>query len=441
MQDGAPAHSARARVRPFHASHPTSAVVAAGIVERAGSYTSSFGERVLVVTGEGHARSSGALERLQGSLRSSRLEVELLEGVGPNPTVAVVDAGAVLCRARRTDAIVALGGGSVIDAAKAIATSAATPEHASFSNYLSGLRAPDLLVDAALPVIAVPTLPGSGSETNGTSVITDDDTGRKLSAHSDLAAPRVALLDPELVLATPAELLAPGFADAACHAIEAALATSATVASDALAEQALRMLLRLGAAPLDIGTDGDERAEAMAAAWWATNLAGQALTLSGSLVTHPLAHPISARFDSRHGEAVAALEPAVLATFAEELAATGAMQKLAGWLDVRGASDADGRAALRGVLSRLQRYMVSLGVRTGVEELGLSDDECLGLVVRDARASGSRGLRSMGGVEPSPDALFDVLDLARRCPPGTSVRRLLSVREELRAARALVSSG
>ncbi|MCW2926213.1 MAG: iron-containing alcohol dehydrogenase [Thermoleophilia bacterium] len=433
MRDGAPAQSTRARVRPFGASQPTHVVVAAGIVERAASYASTYGTRFLVVTGEAHVRASGVLERMLADFHGAGLEVELLEGVGPNPTVAVVDAGAALCRARRIDAIVALGGGSVVDAAKAIATSAAAPEHLSFTTYLSGLRSPDLVVAAALPVVAIPTLPGSGSETNGTSVITDDDSGRKLSAHSELAAPRVALLDPELPLGAPGSLLAPGFADAACHALEAALADSATVASDALAEQALRMLLRLGRLPVDSATmTRDEHATALTQAWWATNLAGQALSLSGSLLTHPLAHPISARLDVRHGEAVAALEPAVIATFAPQLAAQGSIQKVGRWLDVRGASDGD--AAVRGVLLRLQWYLVTLGVRAGVAALGLVEDEAVSLVVRDARASGSRGLRSIGGSEPSPDLLFATLDLARRCPPDTPVRQLLDVRDELRGS-------
>ncbi len=410
-------------VREFHASQPTGIVVGSGIVDRSGSYAASFGMRALVVVGEASARARGLLGRVEASLASQGVTLELLEGVGPNPGVAVVDAGAALARAWRADLVVALGGGSVVAVAKAVATSAAAHEPRSFADHLSGRRASDLVVDSALPVVAIPTLPGSGSESNGTSVITDLETGRKLSAHSDLAAPRVALIDPDLLLDTPRELVAPGLVDAWCHALEAALSRRATPASDALAEQALRVLARLGADPLEDAMERSARLDAIARSWLATNHAGQALTLAGSIVTHPLAHPLSARLDARHGEAVAALEGAVLATFADRFAASGAMSKVAAWLDARASDDPD--AALRSVLTRLSRYCGALDVRKGATELGLVE-AIVADVVRDARASGSRGLTNLPGSEPTADELFMVLDVARACGPAAAPKRLLA---------------
>jgi alcohol dehydrogenase class IV len=430
---GPAAGDRRTGVREFHASQPTSVVVGSGVVERSGSYAASFGSRALLVVGESHARSSGLLGRVEASITGAGLSLELLEGVGQNPGVAVVDAGAALARAWRADVVVALGGGSVIDAAKAIATSAALHEPRPFAEHLSGRRARDLVVDAALPVVAIPTLPGSGSETNGTSVITDLETGRKLSAHSDLAAPRVALVDPDLLLDAPRELVAPGLVDAWCHALEAGLSQRATPASDALAEQALRALSRHGAQPLDTTLDDATRLDAIVRTWLATNHAGQALTLAGSIVTHPLAHPLSARLDARHGEAVAALEGAVLATFADRFTATGAVTRVAGWLDARGAEHRE--AALRSVLTRLSRYCGTLEVRAGVSDLGLAET-MVADVVRDARASGSRGLTNVPGAEPTADELFAVLDVARECGPTAAPRRLLAAVQERRTAAA-----
>jgi alcohol dehydrogenase class IV len=420
----APPAGSRAGVREFHATQPTDVVAGSGLVDRCGSYAASFGTRALLVIGEGHARSSGLLARVEASLRDQGVTFELLEGIGPNPVAAAVDAGATLARAWRADLVVGLGGGSVVDVAKAIATSAAAHEPRPFADHLSGRRAHDLVVDAALPVVAIPTLPGSGSETNGTSVITDLETGRKLSAHSDLAAPRVALLDPDLLLHAPRDLVAPGLADAWCHALEAALSERATPASDALAEQALRVLSRHGATPLDEALDPDVRLDAIIRTWLATNHAGQALTLAGSIVTHPLAHPLSARLDARHGEAVAALEPAVLATFAERFAAGGATSRVAGWFEARNADDPD--AALRSILTRLGRYCGALEVRAGVEDLGLTT-AMIGDVVRDARASGSRGLTNLPGEEATADELLAVLDVALASGgPTTSPKRLLA---------------
>lgn len=416
-------------VREFHGSQPTRLVAGSGVESRVGRYAASYGLRALIVAGERHARASGLLARVLGALRSEGMDAELLEGVGPNPTVSVVDAGATLARAWRADVIVGVGGGSVVDAAKAIATAATTDDGRSFRSHLSGLRPPGLLVTTALPVVALPTLPGSGSESNGTSVITDDETGRKLSAHSDLAAPRIALLDPELVLDAPASLVGAGLADAWCHALEAGLSSAATIASDALAEQALRMLQRDGSTPVDDRTDRDARAVALIRAWWATNLAGLALTHAGSIVTHPLAHPLSARLDARHGVAVAALEPAVLAIFAERFADDGRISRIARWIDVRGSDDP--ATAVRGVLTKLGRYASGMGVRESAADLGLVEP-LVADVVRDARASGSRGLANLPGGEPTADELFRVLDLALEHGPATPAKRLL----EAAAARS-----
>jgi alcohol dehydrogenase class IV len=406
-------------VREFHANAPTRLVGGTGVAGHVGRYAAGYGDRVLVVVGDDHARASGLLARVTGALQAEGASVELVEGIGPNPSVASVDAGTMLARAWRADVIVGLGGGSVLDVAKAIATGAAAQEHETFAHHLSGLRRSGLLlVDSVLPVIALPTLLGSGSESNGTSVITDDETGRKLSAHSDLAAARLARLVPELVRDAPGELVAPGLADGLCHALEAALSASATIASDALAEQALRMLLRGGTDPLRERDD-----EALLAAWWATNLAGQALTLAGSIVTHPLAHPLSARLDARHGSAVAALEPAVLATFRDRFIESGGATKVGRWLDVRGAAK-DPDAALRGVLTKLLRYCSTLGVRESVPDLGVRA-ELVPDLVRDARASGSRGLRNLPGGEPSAEELFTVFDLALEHGPGSSAAAVL----------------
>lgn len=410
-------------MRDFHAGQLTRVVGGQGVSDRIGEWALGYGERALLVIGEHHARASGLLARLKGSLRASGVEFEVLEGIGPNPSVAAVDAGASLARAQRCDAVIAVGGGSVIDAAKAIATLAICQQTKSFSEHLSGLRSASFLVESALPVVAIPTMIGSGSETNGTSVVVDESTGRKLSAHSDLAAPRLALLDVDLVSEIPKELLGPGIMDAVCHAIEAGLSQGATIASDALAEQALRMLMRDAHRSADAALPKPDRYRALFSVWWASNLSGQALTLAGSLVTHPLAHPISAHFDARHGEVVAALEPAVLAALSLELEQGEHLERVASWLGVRGASDHD--KALRGVISKFGRLSAALGVKRSIAQLGVSD-AAVSVLVHDARASGSRGLQNTPGGEPSADLLLRMLDLARQIGPVTPAGQVLA---------------
>ncbi|MCW2955966.1 MAG: methanol dehydrogenase [Thermoleophilia bacterium] len=421
----------------FHASQATQVVAGADLVALLGDYVVSYGTRALLVVGDGHARRTGLLARAEGALRAAGVALEGIEGVPPNPTTATVDAGAALARAWRADVVVGIGGGSVIDVAKAIATAAADPAAAPFRTHLSGIRSASLLITDALPVVALPTLPGSGSETNGTSVITDEESGRKLSASSDLAAPRCALLDVDLLAHAPAALLAPGLVDAWCHALEAMLSENANVASDALAEQAFTLLDRHTDVALDEQRPFGERREALLACWWATNLAGQALGMAGSVITHPLAHPLSARLDVRHGVAVAALEAAVVACCAERFLSGGGLQRAARAYGVRSWEKPD--AALRGVLDRLSRYCAMAEVGTGAAALGL-DDAGLDIVVRDARHSGSRGLANMPGGEPAADELYAVLDLARAMSPVTTTKRVLELRDSQRVARAAVGS-
>ncbi|MCW2949162.1 MAG: methanol dehydrogenase [Thermoleophilia bacterium] len=416
--------STRLRVSDFHLSWSTRVEAGVGAANRVGAWTASYGRRALVVVGDRHARASGLLPQVLAHLGEAGVATELFEGVPQNPSVAVVEAGAHLARAWRADVIVGVGGGSVLDVAKAIAVRAAEDpdETRSYRRHLSGLRDSSDLIMSALPIVAVPTLPGSGSETSGTSVITDDETGRKLSCTTDLAEPRLAIIDPLLAVDAPPELLGVGLVDAFCHALEAALSQRATIASDALAEQALRLLQRHAPQLTVAKATREQRLESLLAAWWGTELAGQALTLAGSIVTHPLAHPLSARLDASHGAAVAALEPAVLVVLHERWRDTGAMSRVAHWLDVRGFSDHD--VALRGVLAKLQRFAQKLGVTHGAAALGVTAAR-VDAIVRDARASGSRGLSSVPGGEPSADELLAILDLARTVQPMDDVRDLL----------------
>lgn len=408
----------------LHAAVSTRVVGGVDVVDRVGDWAATWGTRALVVLGDRHARESGLWARVEGSLRAAGLDVELLEGIPPDPGVAIVDAGAALARARRIDVVVGVGGGSVLDVAKAVAV-AARGDGRSFREHLSGARASDLLVTDAVPVLAVPTLPGSGSETNGTSVISDEASGAKWSAHSDLATPRVALLDPALLDATPLELLGPGLVDALCHALEPGLAVTAGIASDAFAEQAVRMLRRDIATACDAAVDADVRRAARQRCWWASNLASQALSSAGSLVTHPLAHAVATCTGARHGSLVAALEPAVITTFAADLHRDGALAKVAGWFDVRGAGSATDPVQLaHGLLARFARTCRDAHVTNSLEQLGLAAD-AFGEVVRLTRASGSRGLRSLPGGEPTPDTLFELLDLGLAIPPSAPAKRWL----------------
>lgn len=396
-------------MQPFEYFQPTQVIAGEGVAVRTGSLASLFGSRALVVTGAEGTRSSGALADVLSSLDAAGLGYDLLEGVPPNPSVAIVDAGAALMRSNDLDVVIAVGGGSVIDTAKAVATGAI--RGGSYRTLLSGIRSTDDRIDASAATIAIPTLPGSGSETNGTSVIIDEISGRKLSAHSELAAPRVALLDPTYAAKAPRQLIAEGCADAMSHAIEAGLSVRASHASDSLAIGAVALL----------GTHAvkacKESVEDIAACLWAANIAGQALSLAGSIVTHPLAHPLSARCGAHHGAAVAAIEPATLAARAEHLGAAGL--KVARWLGAKPRSA--GSASSRAVLQRLAKFNAAIGIEQSAGDLGLSS-ELAEQMIEDVMLSGSRGLANTPGPELTRADLLEIYERALHIEPHKEAR-------------------
>lgn len=414
--------SAHESTAAFEALIPTRIVGGIGCVKQVSSWVSMYGRRVLVVLGESHVRDTGLWEKLSKQLSSEGLVVEVLEGVPTNPTVSIVDAGASLARSAQCDVILACGGGSVIDVAKAISI-AVYSDRTSFRDYLSGCRVEGVMVQNTVPVVALPTLPGSGSETNGTSVITDDMTGGKWSAHSDLAAPRVALLDPELAMFAPPDLLGLGLLDSVCHALEAGCSARANVSSDALAEQAIRTTMRYLKAACENDWNDASRLVALQHCWWASTLASQALSWAGSIVTHPLAHAVSSLTGARHADAVISLEASSLVELSSRLEDTGVLLKVAQWFDVKKSKDT--AVLLRGVLNRLAQLSKSAGAVKSLADLGVTSDDTA-QIVSLALSSGSRGITNVPGGEPSNAELKRIVDKALRFSPTATAAQWLS---------------
>jgi alcohol dehydrogenase class IV len=295
---------------------------------------------------------------------------------------STVDMGVTMMRAFQLDTVVAVGGGSVMDTGKAIAACLAGGLPAR--SYLSGIRtAPTTF--ASLPVIAVPTLPGSGSEVNGTCVLIDDETGRKLSASSELWSPRFALVEPQFAALAPGPILGGALVDALCHGLEAGLSVNATLATDFAARGAIQELMESGEAAMN----GD--LEALANCWWASIQSARALSVAGSIVTHPLAHPLSARFGVPHGLSVGLLEPIVLRELGGKMGHP--LTKVAGWTGSK-ATTAAGR--VRALASTIEEWAEEIGL-PAMTRLEASDD-VMDLLVDDVLKSGSRGLANTPGV-------------------------------------------
>ena len=358
---------------PFDAALPSRLVYGPGKVERIGDLIAPLGEKTLVVVGSGSVRRSGMLDRVLGLLDEAGVGHEVFEGVSGNPKSSEADRAGEAMRDADCDVVLGLGGGSVMDVAKAAALVAS--HGAPIHRFLRKEESPGDLGEAP-PIVCVPTIAGTGSEANDTSVLTDVETGLKGSLRGPVCVPRVSVLDPDLTATAPVRFALASGVDALCHAIEAYLARKSNLLSDALARSAASLLVE--ALPR---LRGDDAQEARGTTLVGAALAGQALSLSASLVTHALEHPVSARLDAHHGEGLAALQPAVL-----DRVCTGAPERcaeVASWLG--------GEARPEIAAEAFRGFMRRCGLEIDLRGLGM-DEGHVEAFVDDALASGARGL-------------------------------------------------
>ncbi|GAA3679831.1 iron-containing alcohol dehydrogenase [Nonomuraea antimicrobica] len=299
--------------------------------------------RVLVVTDPGIV-AAGLLDRVRAVLPDAQAFTE----VEPNPSVDTV--AKAIAAAGGAELIVALGGGSSLDAAKAVALGAANPGvPASALDYRAeGLR-------PGLPIVAIPTTAGTGAETNGFGVI--EEAGRKIYLGNSTTQPIVSILDPELTVGLPARVTAATGVDALVHGIESLTSRSRNPISEAYAHHAVRLVHRWLPVAVKDGSDLEARGQLLLGA----HLAGLALSISGLGLVHGLAHAITARTGAAHGLALASVLGEVLEF---NLPACGeAYGEVA--LDL-GLGRADGRATVAAV----RDFVEAVGVATTPAALG-----------------------------------------------------------------------
>ena len=244
--------------------------------------------------------------RVAEVLADAGVAVSTFAGVHPNPTTADIAAGAdvVAAAAARSGRVglVAVGGGSPIDAAKGIALAAVNPQRGRDLDYRSDFRVP------ALPIVAVPTTAGTGAETNAFGVVTDPGTRRKFYVGHASTLPAAAVLDPDLTIGLPPPATAATGMDALTHALESYLSVRANPWSDGIALQVIRMIAaNLPRAHAD-GTDREARSQMLLAG----HMAGIGMSTTGLGACHAIGHSIGGRFGVAHGVALTMVLPQVL---------------------------------------------------------------------------------------------------------------------------------
>ena len=287
----------------FELVFPTRIVFGRGRFEQLGELARNLGQKVLLVT-DGNAVP---VEKIEKKLTDAGMTVVRYTNIRPNPTIESVEEGCELFQETGCDCVVGLGGGSTLDASKAIA----------FSAY-NGIGIRTLLDDAELgsgtfPMLLVPTTAGTGSEANSSAVLSDHTTGQKRALRSQKCFARIALVDPELMATAPARVIATTVFDAFCHNMEAYLSSTSNAFVRCVALEAISRvwpaMRRVVACHQDM--------EAWEDAAFASTMGGIVIQQSGCILAHGMANTTGGMFDVAHGLALAAIVPHVLPVLME----------------------------------------------------------------------------------------------------------------------------
>lgn len=281
---------------------PTEVVFGPGTEEKAGQYVTKYGgSRVFVVYGGGSVVRSGLLDRVTRSLEGAGLAVEAFGGAKPNPTLAHAREGVKQALAFGADFILAVGGGSAIDTAKAIAHGVANPERDIWDFWSR-----EAVLERSTPVGAILTISAAGSEMSNSAVLTNEELPRKRGLSTDFNRPKFAILNPELTYTLPRYQIACGIVDIMMHTLDRYFQPVDNAITDALAEGLLRTVIAQGRRALEDSHDYEAMSELM----WAGSLSHNGLTGlggPGDWAVHQLGHELSARFDVAHGASLAAV--------------------------------------------------------------------------------------------------------------------------------------
>lgn len=304
--------------------------------------------RPLIVT-DAFLVGQGRVETLQGSLNAAGIASRVFDGTVPDPTVASIEAGLAFLREGEHDCVVGFGGGSPLDSAKAIAMLA------RHGGGMADYKAPHVQDEPGLPVIAIPTTAGTGSEATRVTVITDETTDEKMMCPGLAYLPVAALVDYELTFTKPRRLTADTGIDSLTHAIEAYVSKRASPFTDGMALLAMRAIAPNLRRACDDPDDRDAREALMLGA----TQAGIAFTNASVALVHGMSRPIGAHFHVPHGLSNAMLLPTVTAW-----SAPAALPRYAECARAMGVADA--REGDQGAVARLLEELGALNRDLGV---------------------------------------------------------------------------
>lgn len=385
---------------------PTRIIFGSGVFPKFAAETVRTGKKALLVTGRGAAKRLGLLDKALQLLERAGVETVLFDRIEPNPRVHTIDAGAELAGQEKCNVVVALGGGSAMDAAKGIALVAASGGSVwDYARKGPGIMKP---LPAALPIVTIPTIAATGSEVNSGAVITNEETREKAVIFGKPLYPVVAVIDPALTTTLPPGLTADGGVDILCHLLESYFTGNGeSPIQDRITESIARVVIEETPKAVREGNNLAARSNLS----WASTLALSGIPDAGrpgSFPLHGMEHSLSGHYDISHGRGLAILLPVLMeytcTSRPERYAQLG--ERVFG-LDLRGITPEE--AALRTVQA-MKEWLSGLGITPTLTAVGI-DESRFEVMADDALRLYGRGKTFLDN--PRPLYRQDIIALFR----------------------------
>ena len=324
---------------------------------------SKYGKKVLLVYGGGSIKKTGLYDTVTKLLGD--FEVYELPGIEPNPKLTSVEAGAKICKEKGIEVILAVGGGSTIDASKHIACAA------RYDGPAWDLMMDRSKIKSALPIAVVLTICATGSEMNSGGVITNESTKEKLEINSPLLYPRLSICDPTYLYTLPPKQTAAGAVDILSHVLEQYFQPNdEAYITDTLSEAVMKTVIKYAKKALDVPDDYEARSNLM---WSSTVALNHLLTVGkgGGWSVHPIEHVVSAFYDITHGVGLAIITP----KWMRFVLSNDTVDRFVRYAEeVWGIYGSDKFAVAMEGIDKTEEFFVSLGMPKTLYEAGITDD-------------------------------------------------------------------
>ncbi|MFH1593214.1 MAG: iron-containing alcohol dehydrogenase [Candidatus Omnitrophota bacterium] len=357
-------------------------------------------KKVLIVTGQGSVKKNGIFDNVQREVRNAKVNFVELSGIKPNPRLKSVYEGIEICRKESVDFILAVGGGSVIDASKAIAAGV------NYTGDVWDFFEKGIECKKALPVGTVLTLAATGTEMNMHTVISKEDTERKLSLSCPLLRPEFSVLDPEYTYSVNRYHTAAGIVDIMAHIFEEYFSEpSSAYVPDRIAEALLRTCIHYGPVACEKPRDYNARANLL----WAGSLALNGLLGAGKCgdwASHYIEHEVSAIYDISHGVGLAIIIPNWMRHVLSKQTENKFAEFGANVWGIEKSADKEGMA--KSAIRKTRDFFNSLGLPSTFDEVGVPKDR-----FKDMAKNAKRSIGEIGSFKKlSEKDIIDILEEA-----------------------------